>query len=322
MEGSFPRYPSIVSLDKRPEIFAVKKVVVTEKIHGSNFRVHFPLGMSSLADVKYGSHEMEHAPGVDFPLGNAVQWFGARQDLLSSMWEVIKSYGFSDATVFGEAHGPGIKAKGVRYSTGQEMLFRAFDIMVGTNFVTYDLFVEITDKMLLPRVHAVWAGEPSMESFDRLLEKPSITAMRNGVDDDKNLAEGIVIRSNPLFRNVFGEWLIAKHKSKKFTEKAEAPKERGPREATPADTFAEMFVTEGRVRNAASRLQDRGVVLSDTMQDIPKLLQEIVADLHKECDAEWKALGLPDKQLLGAASKVLAPIYRKLISCGHRATEE
>src|SRR5271166_5391480 len=132
MEGAFPRYPSIVLLDKRPEIFSVKKVVVTEKIHGSNFRVHFPLGMSSIADVKYGSHELEYVPGDgSFTLGKAVQWFNAHQDLLARMWEVIKSYGFPDATVFGEAHGPGIKAKGVKYSTGQEMLFRAFDIMVG-----------------------------------------------------------------------------------------------------------------------------------------------------------------------------------------------
>lgn len=314
MEGSFPRYPSIVLLDKRPEIFAVKKVVVTEKIHGSNFRVHFPLGMSSLADVKYGSHETEYAPGVDFQLGKAVQWFGARQDLLGCMWEVIKSYGFPDATVFGEAHGPGIKAKGVRYSNGQEMLFRAFDIMVGQNFVTHDLFVEITDKMLLPRVHVVWAGEPSMETFDHLLEKPSITAALNGVDDDKNLAEGIVIRSNPLLRNVFGEWLIAKHKAKKFAEKAEAPVEKKPREATPADLFAATFVTEGRARNAVGRIRDRGQVIADDMTDMPMLIAEIVADLHKECEDEWKVLGLPESFVRNAVSKVLAPIYRKLVT--------
>ena len=317
MEGAFPRYPSIVLLDKRPEIFSVKKVVVTEKIHGSNFRVHFPLGMSSIADVKYGSHELEYVPGDgSFTLGKAVQWFNAHQDLLARMWEVIKSYGFPDATVFGEAHGPGIKAKGVKYSTGQEMLFRAFDIMVGQNFVTYDLFCEIADKMDLPRVHAVWAGEPSMETFDALLEKPSITAKLNGLEDDGNLAEGIVIRSNPLLRTVFGEWLIAKHKSKKFAEKAEAPKERGSREATPADAFAETYVTEGRVRNAVGRMRDRGQTIVGDMTDMPMLIVEIVTDLHKECETEWKALGLPDQQLRGIVSKVLGPIYRKLLAEG------
>src|SRR5208282_3912980 len=113
---AFPKYPEIVLVGKRPEIFSVKQVVATEKLHGSNFRVHFPMGMTSLADVQYGSHEMEFG-AEGFPLGRAVQWFQARESLLGAMWEVIKSYGFPDATIFGEAFGPGIKAKGVKYST-------------------------------------------------------------------------------------------------------------------------------------------------------------------------------------------------------------
>jgi len=317
MEGSFPRYPSIVLLDKRPEIFVVKEVVACEKIHGSSFRVFFPLGMSSLADVKYGSHELEYTPGDgSFTLGKAVQWFKEREDLLARMWEVIKSYGFPDATVFGEAHGPGIKAKGVKYSTGQEMLFRAFDIMVGQNFVTYDLFVEIADKMGLERVHEVWRGEPIREALDALLEKPSHAGRDAGIADDSNLAEGIVVRSNPLLRNVFGEWLIAKHKARKFAEKAEAPVEPKVRVASPADTFVATYVTEGRVRNAVGRMRDRGQTITGDMTDMPMLIVEIVADLHKECETEWKALGLPDQQLRGAASKVLGPIYRQLLAEG------
>lgn len=111
---------------------------------------------------------------------------------------------------------------------------------------------------------------------------------------------------------MFGEWLIAKHKAKKFAEKAEAPAEKKPRETTPADAFAMAYVTEGRVRNAIGRLQDRGVPLKGDMTDMSVLLAEIAADLHKECAIEWSAIGAPDKQLRGAASKVLAPIYRKL----------
>jgi len=310
-----PKYPEIALLYRRPEIFAVKEVVATEKLHGSNFRVHFPLGMTSIADVRYGSHDVEDTEPA-FPLGKAKNWFEARPDLLNSMWEVIKSYGFSDATIFGEAYGPGIKAKGVKYSNGTEMLFRAFDLMVGTNFVTYDLFCEIADKMGLARVHEVWRGVPTQESFDALLEKPSHEAKHNGIDDPNNLAEGVVIRSNPLLRNVFGEWLIAKHKGKKFTEKAEAPKEPKERVASPADTFAATFVTEGRVTNAIGRLSDRGTPLKGDMTDMPALLTEIIADLHKECETEWKATGMPDGALKGAVSKVLGPLYRRMLDEG------
>jgi hypothetical protein len=35
----FPKYPEIVLLPRRPEIFAVKEVIATEKLHGSNFRM-------------------------------------------------------------------------------------------------------------------------------------------------------------------------------------------------------------------------------------------------------------------------------------------
>ena len=306
------KYPEIVLVSKRPEIFSVKEVVATEKIHGSNFRLFFPCGMESIDDIRYGSHEVEDGPGVDFPLGGAVKMFKSQPELLTQMFETIKSYGFSDVTVFGEAFGPGIKAKGVKYSNGQSMLFRAFDLMVGDNFVTYDLFCEITDRMQLSRVHEVWRGAPSLEAFDALLEKPSVEGRLNGISDEGNIAEGVVIRSNPLLRNVFGEWLICKHKSAKFSEVAHA-KALKVRGATPADTFASTYVTEGRLQNALGRLNDRGVVLTDTMADMPTLLTEIIADLHKECESEWVALGLEEKQVKGAVSRVLGPIYRAAI---------
>jgi hypothetical protein len=308
-----PHYPSIVLLEKRPEIFAVKEIVVTEKLHGSNFRVHFPLGMQSLSDVHYGSRDVEdHEPA--FPLGNAKRWFEHNPNLLSTMWEVIKSYGFSDATVFGEAYGPGIKAKGVKYTDGTQMLFRAFDIMVGANFVTWDLFCEVTEKMGLPRVHEVWRGEPSQGALDALLGKPSTEGRLNGIEDPDNLAEGIVIRTNPLFRNVFGEWLIAKHKYGKFAEKTTVPEIKLPRQSSSADLFAATYVTEGRVRNAIGRLCDRGVHLKKKMIDMPILLPEIAADLRKECEPEWQKTGQPEQDLLGSVSRVLGPLYRQMIS--------
>lgn len=307
-----PNYPDIVLLPRRPEILTVKEVVATEKLHGSNFRIHFPLGMSSLDEVGYGSRDVERAPGVDFPLNAAVRWFHARPELLARMWEVTKSYGFSDVTVFGEAYGPGIHAKGVKYTAGQEMLFRAFDIMVAENFLTFDLFAEVADKMELPRVSALWRGDPTVENLDALLNKPSDEARKNGVDDEKNLAEGVVLRSNPLLRNVFGEWLIVKHKGAKFSEVAHAPKEKVVRGAGPADDLAAKYVTEGRLLNALGRLQDRGQALTKTMKDMPVLLAEMVADVQKECDPDEKAL-TGEKSFTGAASRILGPLYRSVL---------
>ena len=310
---TIPRYPEIVLLPKRPEIFAVKEVVACEKLHGSNFRTHFPLGMRNIAEVQFGSHDVEYDPAKqDFALMNVVRWFQQRTDLLTRMWETFQSYGFGEVTVFGEAYGPGMKCKGVRYTTGTEMLYRCFGIMVGENFLSYDLFCEVSDKMGLPRVHEVWRGPPTMENFDALLEKPSTEGKLNGIHDETNVAEGVVIQTLPLLRNVFGEWLIAKHKSRRFSEKAEAKEVKPPRAATPADLVALTYVTEGRLLNALGRLHDRGEALQGSMQDMPVLLGEMTADLIKEVDeTEIRAAG---KALKGAVSKVLAPLYRDYLA--------
>ena len=245
---NFPRYPDIVLVKNRPEIFAVKEVRATEKLHGSSFRLNFPAGMQGIQDIRFGSREVEDGPGISFPLGGAKAMLLGQPELLTRMMEVIKAYGFSDVTVFGEAYGPGIKTKGVKYSLGMTMLFRAFDIMIGENLVTDDLFREITEEMNLPRVHEVWRGPPSMEAFDALLEKPSVEGILNGIKDPNNRAEGVVIRSNPLLRDVFGKWLICKHKAAKFREDAEAPAIKAPRDTTPEETFAQTHVTSGRIR--------------------------------------------------------------------------
>jgi hypothetical protein len=283
-------------------------------VHNSNFRLFFPLGIKSIEKIGYGSRDLEYGVGDQkFPLGSVVNKFKANPDLLGSVFEVIQSYGFSEVTVFGEAFGPGIKAKGVRYSTGQEPLFRAFDIMVAQNFVTYDLFCEICDKMRLPRVHEVWRGEPTQANFDSLLEKPSTEGLLNGFGND-NIAEGVVLRSNPLFRNVFGEWLICKHKNAKFAEVATAAVQKIPRGPTAADDFAAKYVTEGRVTNAIGRLHDSGTDLTNTMKDMPVLLGAVCADLGKDYPEEMAELGITEQSLKGNVSRILGPMYRGMLS--------
>lgn len=284
-------------------------------VHNSNFRIGFPLGMSHLDEVRYGSREVDFEPGVKFPLPHAITWCKSRPELLAKMWEVLKSYGFNEVVVFGEFYGPGCPAKGIKYAVDgdQNPLFRAFDIMVGDNFLTYDLFKEVADKMELPQAPLVYRGPPSMEAFNALLNKPSIAAKENGVEDDKNLAEGVVFRTNPLMRDVFGDWLIAKHKGAKFSEVAHAPAVKKERVETPADRFAAMYVTEGRVVNALGRLRDRGVELKGTMQDTPVVLAEVLADLHKECQADWPD-GVDDKGMTGPVSRVMGPVLRGVLT--------
>ena len=287
---TFHKYPDTVTLAKRPEILSVKQVVATEKLHGTNFRVFFPAGMTGIDDVRFGGRNEVFEPGNDgFYGGRPVRWFKDRPELLERIVAFTRERGWSDVIVYGEACGSGIQ-KGVRYVDGDEVVFRAFDVMVGDNFVTYELFVEFCDAVGLPRVCEVWRGEPSLAAFDALLEKPSHEAQRNGVQEIRGVSEGVVIRSTPLLRNVFGEWLIIKHKSQNFAESARSTTDdvdRGPVEA-----FVRTHVVRGRIVNALGRLRDAGVVVVDDMQDMKHLVPAVVTDLHKECAGELLPLSL------------------------------
>jgi Rnl2 family RNA ligase len=311
----FMKYPELVRLDKRPEILSVKEVVATEKIHGTNFRVHFRPGIRSTDEVEFGGRNEElGTDGAGFYGGRPAAFFRNQTALLQRMLDTFASYGFSEVTVFGEAFGSGVQ-RGVRYVPDDRVIFRAFDIAVGENLVTYDLFVRLADAMGLARVPEIWRGAPSLEAFDALLERPSVEGERNGVKDDSNVAEGVVIRATPLLRDVFGQWLIIKHKAESFSEVAK--RDRTPRaDLSPADDFVRTFVLPGRIENALGRLRDAGIPVVDDMQDMANLVPAMVKDLHKECMNEWNAVvaaGVTDKALRGAVTKAVGSTYRRML---------
>jgi hypothetical protein len=271
--------------------------------------------MTSLDEVRYGGRNEDFPPGTDgFYGGRPVRWFKDQPELLERMVAALGARGWSDVIVYGEACGSGIQ-KGVRYLPGDEVVFRAFDVRVGENFVTYELFVEFCEAVGLPRVVEVWRGEPSLAAFDALLEKPSQEAVRNGVTEVRGVSEGVVIRSNPLLRNVFGEWLVIKHKSEGFSESVKPETEavdRGPVEA-----FVRTYVVRGRIVNALGRLRDAGVAVADDMQDMKHLVPALVDDLRKECGEEWKALldrGFKEGDLRSTVSRVLGSVYRRMLN--------
>ena len=314
---AFHKYPEIVGLEKRPEILAVKEVVATEKLHGTNFRVFFPEGMTSVDDVQYGGRNDVFTPeqGQDFYGGRPMGWFAERKALLEKAWAFFQERGYYNVTLYGEIAGPKVQ-KGVQYTTGKEVIFRAFDIRIGANLVTYDLFLEICDAIGLPHVPEVWRGEPRQEAFERLLEQPSHEGKSGGISAEDNLMEGVVIRSNPLLRNVYGEWLIIKHKSAKFAEVAKAKIRQDQKDLTPVQTFARTYVLRGRVINALGRLRDANVPLVDGMEDMRHLAPAVIEDLHKECEPEWQVLiaqDFSDKQIRSAVSKTLAGVYQRML---------
>lgn len=313
----FYKYPETVGLEKRREILAVKEVVATEKLHGTNFRVYFPEGIASIEEVQYGGRNEEFGTGggTDFYSGKPVRWFKERPELLQRMVDLFREHRYGGVVIYGEVCGAGIQ-KGVRYVSTDHVIFRAFDMRIGESLVSYDWFVSICDRVGLPRVPEVWRGDPSREAFNALLDRPSLEGQANGVVGDANVMEGVVLRSVPLLRNVFGEYLIVKHKSERFAEIAKVSIRSEQRDLTPVETFAREFVVTGRVINAVGRLRDVNTPLVGDMQDMPHLVRAMVEDLKKECGPEWTALneqGFDDKVIRSAVSKALARVYRSML---------
>ncbi len=316
---AFLKYPELPTLDRLPEILSVRQVVAPEKLHGSNFRAFFPAGMASPDEVRFGGRNEIFAPGSDgFYGGRPVRWFRERPEIVARLAEAFAARDLGDVVLYGEVCGASVQ-KGVRYVEGGEVFFRAFDLRASGNFVTYDLFAEICDGAGLPRVPEIWRGEPSREALDALLERPSDEAVRNGVADATDLAEGVVVRSNPLLRDTYGTWLVIKHKAQKFREaQPRAAREAGP-DKGPVDEFVATYVVRGRVINAIGRLRDGGAALTATMQDMPLLSAAVVADLHKECGPELRALeagGHDERAIRNGVSRALAGVYRVLIAGG------
>lgn len=318
--SDFARYTELVTLEKRPEILAVREAIATEKLHGSNFRAHFPAGIQSPDEIVFGSRNEVFAAGdTSFYGGRPQRWFRERRPLIERFMEALARRSLHDVVLFGEVCGTSVQ-KGVKYAPDGEILFRAFDILVGECFVTYDLFVEICDESGMDRVPEIWRGDPSREAFDALIEKRSVEAARNGIDLAENMAEGVVIRSNPLLRNVFGEWLIIKHKAKKYRE-ATTAKERKPatkKDSTPGDDFVATYVVEGRLLNAIGRLKDRGA-FQGKMEDVPVLSDAVIADLHKEEEPTFQsviAAGQDERQIRALVTRTVARLYRDLLGRG------
>lgn len=316
----FHEYPSIATLKTRRDILRVKEVVACEKLHGTNFRLLFPAGITSPDQVVYGSRDrvLGTADSIEaqtFYNGRPVQWFVERRELLERLIAEFTRRGYGDTILFAEACGSSIQG-GVLYSRRHSVLVRSFDIMVGENFVDYDTFVEVADAAGMPRVPEIWRGPPSQEAFDALLERASAEAAKNGIADGCNIWEGVVIRANPMGKTRSHHWLIIKHKSKKFDEVVAAGIKLDKLRLEPCVLLAKRYVVEGRMLNVLGRLRDHNAPLTGEMSDMQLIGPAMLADVRKEASDDWQALldlGFINEEVERPIKSEAGAVYRSMI---------
>lgn len=319
--GEFFRYPHIDALHKQTIIFSCEEIVVHEKLHGANFRVMFPAGLASPNQIRFGSRNREVGLGGGFYGDRPIALWLNNPDLLTNIIGLVdKYYPDDDVIIYGEVFGPGIQ-KGVKYFAEDKIGFRAFDVRVGERFIDYDAFLCFCAAVNLAMVPQVYRGPPSTEKLNALLEVNSDEALRNGVVEKTNIAEGVVIRPTKMFKDHHDQWVLAKHKSLGFAEGGQG--KRGPvapKASNPCLAVAEEYVTRGRLLNAVEKLTSSGIEVRNDMGDMQKLPGVVHGDILLDLDKDEYG-HLDEKGLKSAITRQCAIVYKGILNERLQAAE-
>lgn len=187
---------------RRVEFACINIWLVTEKVDGTNVRLHFEKGeipdFAGRTDRAVFTNEQD-----DFLADTCVEIEGAVQS-------VIAHHGLESLTVFGELYGPKIQKGGGRY--GKELGFRTFDMMINDRIWLAHESVESNAETF---------GIELVPNLGVMFTEEIVEMCRNGfvstfAEDRTYISEGIVAKpAVPLYDNR-GERVMWKLKTKDF----------------------------------------------------------------------------------------------------------
>lgn len=295
----FKKYPEIENLHKVPEIFLEPEVVVTEKIHGINVRFGWVAG-----GFRIGGRNMEFDFGKsdDNEAKNFVGWMRATE--ISAKVEALAEALQKEIIFYGEWHGRGVK-KNIRYSDIKNIRIFAVRVTKGedSRFVDWDKVVELAGIIGLTTVPVLYRGIPSSEVFDDLRIKPSVVAYENGVGNEAEFAEGVVIIPNPMhLKYSTGDdekWIMAKYKNPIHEERKSLREfKRRPLKPEGAEEFVEEFFTSERLEHVLDGLEEQGVDVA-SRASIGIIIKSMFDDVIKESKEEFQNLSDDVKHAVG-----------------------
>lgn len=296
----FKEYPSIIRIEKCKQIMDAKEVVVTEKIHGSNFRIKV-----TKEGLILGSRNITYSPSTMNNFSSFMPIFEALDhEAIIKYFSNALDFG-KEVIIFGEVYGGGY-ANGCSYK--ENRAFRVFDIYIGS-FISWGEVVYICDELGFELVPFLYQGKPDYDLFLSLIGKSDLT-----VEQDKG--EGIVIKAHG-YHDHTGRPLYAKMVSERFAEAKSVPKSISAEKMAERDVckqFAEIYVTEARVDKLIMQLKEQNLYTGE-MKDMQYLVRLLFDDLQKEESDEIQKLldlGIGMKSLNGACTKLLGKIYGSL----------
>lgn len=255
------------------------------------------------------------------------RWVRQNSQVCARLREFAQEIG-KNVTVYGEWFGAGIQ-KGIVYLPKGEKGFRVFGARIEEDIVEWDTVAGIAKRIGVRTVPILYRGLPNIENLDHLRAIPSRTAEEHGIDDDKNLAEGVVIFAVPM-QKIGLEWLIAKHKRPEHAERKSEREGKALKisveeaEAlsnaqTAAEAFVEEFWTLERLEHVLTYMRESDPSL-DTRSSkiIGPAIRGMFDDVMKEGQPEWHALPEDAQRIVGkihpATTKSLLEAYVRSIT--------
>jgi hypothetical protein len=276
-------YMHIDNLYKHPEFFVMFKdqlIYALEKIHGTSAWLHFNDGQLTF-------HSGGEKGEVFRKLFDAVFIEEKLKELCDlHKWKTMK--------IHGEAYGGRMQKMAATY--GNKSKFIVFDVRVDGIFLPVEDAEAIAKSLNLEFVYYE-KGPNTIEWITQQTAKPSNQAIRNGIQDNPKLSEGIVIR--PLAEtSVFDEKrgkqvrVIYKNKNEPFWEIASArPLHHTGAKPNILDKPIEI-VNEWVTPERFSHVIDHVLSLNPnpdqplTIKDMSTILDSMVEDVYREGEGE------------------------------------
>jgi len=203
---SFTKYPSIKTIHRTRQPDGCVDVVITEKVHGSNFQIRAHVNECGEVIFTYAKRSG--------PIPHKENFFNYRavMEKYHKNWNMLAGYirgveNFSELLIFGELYGGhyhGQKAQGhttvqkskfANYSQGND--FVVFDIVLNNRWFTWDETIEFcTNQLQMNHVPEFARGKWNdlKKSFDVESTQSLLSLHHNGDDGADNPIEGVVVR--------------------------------------------------------------------------------------------------------------------------------
>lgn len=251
----------LANLYKEQGILLFRRCYALEKVHGTS------------AHVTWGSTGVTFFSG-----GESHSRFVGLFDA-AMLKDRFTALGHAEVTIYGEAYGG--SQQGMKLVYGTELRFIAFDVQVGTSWLSVKDADQVCQGLGIEFVPYDEIATDLTE-IDRVRDQPSEVAVRRGMGVDKP-REGVVLRPLVEVTKNNGSRIIAKHKADTFAERVTPPKvvDTAKLEVlAAAEAIAQEWVTPMRLTHVLDKFGEIDI------SAMPKIIHAMVEDVFREAKDE------------------------------------